>query len=207
MARRRVSPQRAWLADDRSDSFTVSLSGTPVVTTYLELIDFNDLESNESLVARERSEYYFERLIVWFEMPENLPNSASTPNLPMAMAIFTGDEAQFGADPSDLKSVSVLSASVLNEMSRCLQQDVFEQFNAQTLFYDNTLIHVDSSGEPNLSAAGYPIPRTIMKYDLNAKFRLAESDSLWFGLSAEAPFAGDEYSFRVWYKALLRRGR
>jgi len=199
MARRRVraSAQRAWTYGATNVEFTVDFAAN--MSTEGIMIAFEDIESDEPLVSRETSEFYFERLLIWAR-----PYGFST---------------NLGAFPyqASLHRLGVLNDSIdmglgeapdaaANNFDRILQEQVHWGSFEQALTFDGAALAV--STEATGDSRGIPVRPIEWFWDLSSKFSLREDTSLVWQISSGPEFpanTGAVFGCDLIWKALLRK--
>lgn len=200
MARRKVRAraERCWAYVTGNVELVYNLGN---MSTEGIMIGFEDIETDEPILTRESSEFYFERLIVWWR-PYMLRNSLMLIPEPMSTH-------RIGVlnDSVDMLLGEAPNASADN-FDRIFQEDVVFNVSVRPLSWDGGAVSV--STEATADFQGYPQPLKEYKWDLSTKFRLREDTSLVWQIASGPDFgAGEGHTFGCDYvlKALLRRGK
>lgn len=199
MARRRLkaSVNRAWVYTYANVEFEYNLAN---MATEGVLIGFEDIESDEPMLTRETSEYYFERLLIWWQ-PYFVRPSLLTGSAPMSMHRLgvLNDSVDMG--------ISEAPQAAAENFDRILQEQVIWNVPYSGLTYDGGAVSV--STEATADFQGFPMKPPNYCWDLSSKFSLREDTSLVWQISTSPDFgaADESHSFGadIVVKALLRR--
>jgi len=201
MARRGVKPgQRAWFYNEGQ-----VILGDGADATIQDVMNFGDIEVDETLVQRQRSEYYLERIIFWY----NVSFVGSGSLLVQAQDIVRTRLGQIEISEWDteLADGQVQAPDYLaNDFARIYQEDEHLAWNTRAFAYDGGALIVNS-GESTSDAVGLPVPREAHKWDINVKTRIFEEQSIVFMLGARFPSADKTFTATWSTKCLLRRGK
>lgn len=199
MARPMKRAERAWICKSGAAQVTIDIGSN--VTAFTEVLcAFDEIEDDATNILKaERTEWYFERMILWFMM-------LVVPDGPFS----TGFGAlRLGQVDDDIDLVGAAFPGDLNLWGRVYQEDLVAVYPNQQLGLDNNsqlVVNTGFEGTPNL---GYPVPLLRHKWDINVKSRVREAASIVLhGGPTLGNVAQNDLWFCEWgWKALLRRGR
>lgn len=201
---RRVARDKAWFVDSASWTFTFADS-TNNRSGYETVMTFGDIDTDEALVAKERSRWLIERVIFWFSRqwaPVNLSSALGSP---------MGGFALVQADLNEETSASGFTSKTLddpdwtNGMARVYMYDWKSVWQKRVLTFDGGDLVANGTTS---DGAGYNEPRNVEKWDLkNLRTRLSDTTELGFAHSflTNGVVAGDGMGGFWVAKVLLSR--
>lgn len=196
---RRVK-QQGWIVEEFSDTLTVVIAN-PTVARYHSIITFGDVSESNAIVD-ERSDYYCERFLCWWNVDFVQDSGA------LAQGIYTvafGTLETIETFNQNLDQAGAMSVGTTESFSRILHQGVYNSWNTKG-------IKTDSGGavetaNPNGGLVQYPVPQRIESFDYQGRFALREEQELGVVWASEFPFDGDVFALNVWTKSLWRKRR
>lgn len=208
MARRRITGDRAWLMGGVAFQLVV---GSPGNSDSFPLISFDDIETDEAKVMRERSEWVLTRIIFWYRLSVFLPGNSQVASASVFTRLGQVDDDVDINDAADLEN-----GYNLNKWGRVYQDDWQQAWQPQHLTGNNPEANVgmrllvDTNSESTTNAWGFPVPNQVRKWDLNVKTRIREASSIVCQIGTDGVFgapAGLLVNCSTAYKVLLQRGK
>jgi len=201
MARQSVSPERAWHFGQGFQSFQWTVAQQ---TDIAVLLGFDDIEGNTgNALTRERSEWYFERIIVWHYV-----GWAPSSGLNNSRKRWTFARLGQLDDTQDMELTQIAPSMGADLFGRIYQEEWALAYRGVNMTLDGGAISV--STEATATEFGTIWNGAVSKWDINVKSRIQEGASivLQYGGSEEV-FAEVDDTFRIeWaWKALFRRGK
>lgn len=198
MARRRVTSDRAWYYNE----------GQLVCTNdddanIQDLMLFSDIEVDTAL-TRERSEFYIQRMILWFSL--TYAASGEAINIDRTIASLRVGQIDPDLWEKDVDEGFVQSPDFVSEdWARIYQEADFSVGTNAPLVRNGAALIVDDS--PTGTAVAYPIPPADHVWDLSFKSRLFEEKQIALMLGTRFPGSGKSIICTWRVKFLLQRGR
>lgn len=216
MARRRTV-LRGWGIGSEIQSGSLFLPiGTVVTNQIVTICDFDDLTSGDAttnVISRETSEYFIERLLVWFTLQANIgPLDEPRGFRPVWVALTTIDTELL----SESTQVPIMSGQFHDNAARVLRTDVAFPV------LDGSAVHV--SGDASLTTSDTGVNGqfarlsslggldAVYRWDIQQRFSLREDQqlALWFGVDpqfAEGWQLEDQCTMYAVWKFLAQRRR
>lgn len=198
MARRRVkaTPNRAWAYGAGNLSLEWDVANPETVHP---VIQFADIESDEPLLARETSDYYFERFILWWKpfLTRTSILGSVEPALQVRLGVLN-DGVDLGVAEGPEMGASLFD--------RILQEETWWAFLRGYYTLDGGAISVSTEATADSNIVIESPPARL--WDLSSKFSLREDTSLVLQIGSSVDMgASDLHIFYIdyVYKALLRR--
>jgi len=206
MARGRVSPDRAWLYNRGTAQLVVDTLSNPVVVAEVsEICNFDDIESDEALIGREKSEFVMLRLMLWyrwFYTPADQTDQGQRHGIPFNVRV-----GQLGVDV-DVTAVEQWSATSASMYARIYQEAAHWGYARRLAAWDtNGIERVNTTG--TITERAYQTPPEVHFMDLSMKSRLHERHGLVLVVGGDSSdlVDGDIFSVRWNAKLLLQRGQ
>jgi len=199
MARRKVTVNRGWAYGVRN--FELNFDPVTNPEGSFPILQYQDIQNSDDLVSRETSEWYFERLIIWWR-PYFLRGSLLANVNPMVQHRLgvLNDGMDFG--------VAEAPEMGANLFDRILQEKTIWDTTYAQFSYDGGAVSV--STEATADFTGFPQKPPDYVWDLSSKFSLREDTSLVWQIGSSSDMGGSaDHSFGVdlAFKFLLRKRR
>lgn len=203
MARRRLKPgQTAWFYTNGSITLDPGVGSQE--TAFQSIVNFGDVEDNDVLLVREKSEYYLERLIIWFRLdfdsPGNLLGEGQLTNIRVGQVNFEQFELMTEANNYSDPDWGA------NDFIRIYQEDWFPMPHHRPYVFDGGAVSV--STEATADERAYVSVAPMYKWDLSVKTRMYEAHSIILQLATLNTGNNADFYSVVWMsKSLWRRGK
>lgn len=203
MARQRVNPDRAWFYREDTNVLTLAVPAV-VVSAPIVVVNFEDLEGDiQTDLVRERSEWYTERIIMWFNVVWN-PDTAPVNPTMYGVRLGQIDDTE-GADTSSL----FFTEQQAQRFGRIYQEDLIQIYPSESILVSEPAGLVGTSEALEAGSRGYLAVQAMHKWDLNVKSRVRVDASIVIqhGPMSANVFNADEFFLEYGLKILFRRGR
>lgn len=211
--RRRVkrAPERAWMTTGLLTSFTTV---SPVETGVELLIAYSDIDDENDVLVKERSEFYLERLLGWYQptfFASDVSNQFRQPLTGIRIGTFETQDTPVEDDPryQAIEQTPFADEQALAFWAHVLHENCFTTWNSTAVQYAGAQVPRVDDEEDTLTGQGFALPLPTYHFDVSPNIRLSDVTNLYvqWGWARNSSVGENSFTWglSIYLKALWRR--